>query len=331
MRESDPSSIHREESLPLDRRYRRSSGHPLLAVIFITLGVLFLLNNFGVLEWSMWGIIWRFWPVILILLGLDLVFGRSRLGAFLVFFFGLMVVGLLIGGVLSGRLSGGAGPFGSTDLSGKVATWSVPAADYPTVQTRVVRVQSGAERLNIDDASQAEVLRGSTRYFGTDNKPRLSVSESDHQLLLDLVTKEQGVFGWGWGGRPETQLTLGQPQLVTDLEVNGGAGETDIRLHTVKMKTLTLHLGAGSMNIDLGTPSVPSGQSNIEVGTGSAEVRLPREVGLQVQYEVGLGSLEVQNSSFHGKGEYSSPGYAIAPLKMRLKVKVGVGSVTIEQ
>ncbi len=46
-------------------------------LILIAAGILFLLANLGLLPAGFWGAIWRFWPVILILLGLDIILSRQ--------------------------------------------------------------------------------------------------------------------------------------------------------------------------------------------------------------------------------------------------------------
>src|SRR5688572_8704882 len=47
------------------------------ALILIFIGILFLLQNFGILPWSVWGFLWRFWPLLLIIWGLQAIFGRT--------------------------------------------------------------------------------------------------------------------------------------------------------------------------------------------------------------------------------------------------------------
>ncbi len=45
--------------------------------LFIFAGIIFLLNTFGILPWNVWGTISHFWPVFLILVGVDMIFGKS--------------------------------------------------------------------------------------------------------------------------------------------------------------------------------------------------------------------------------------------------------------
>lgn len=61
------------------RTWRRRSGlfFPLLLV---AVGILFLLVNLGVVGREIWRDVWRFWPALLILLGLDLLGGRGSIG-----------------------------------------------------------------------------------------------------------------------------------------------------------------------------------------------------------------------------------------------------------
>lgn len=53
------------------------------AVFLITIGLLFLGNNFGIFPWSIWANLIPYWPVLIIFAGIDAIFGRTRLGHFL--------------------------------------------------------------------------------------------------------------------------------------------------------------------------------------------------------------------------------------------------------
>lgn len=76
---------------------RRRYPHIVLPTLLIIVGTLMLLNNLGVLPWSFWGSIWRLWPLILILLGIEVIVtgrgGWSAVGAAI----GLVSIVALIG------------------------------------------------------------------------------------------------------------------------------------------------------------------------------------------------------------------------------------------
>lgn len=51
----------------------------LFALILIFIGTIVLLNNFNILPWEVWENLWKFWPVILIIWGLQTLTNKSSL------------------------------------------------------------------------------------------------------------------------------------------------------------------------------------------------------------------------------------------------------------
>lgn len=66
------------------------------AILLIFLGIVFLLNNLNILPWTIWLSLWRLWPVILILAGLQTVFRGSKIADWLIYLLGLIIsIGLI--------------------------------------------------------------------------------------------------------------------------------------------------------------------------------------------------------------------------------------------
>lgn len=57
---------------------RRPLASLLVPVTIIATGVVLLLNTLGILPWSSWANIGRFWPVPVILIGLSLLWRNCR-------------------------------------------------------------------------------------------------------------------------------------------------------------------------------------------------------------------------------------------------------------
>jgi len=73
------------------------------ALLIIALGFLLLLNNFGIISWSVWAVLWRFWPLFLILWGVELAFGKTQTARFISLL--LIIVALVLGFVVVNRTS----------------------------------------------------------------------------------------------------------------------------------------------------------------------------------------------------------------------------------
>src|SRR3990170_3880770 len=79
-------------------------------ILLIGLGLVFLLTNLGMLSTSIWGVLLRIWPVILIAIGIDLLIGRRSLWGrllALVLILAVLAGGLWIGGVRIGEVQRG--------------------------------------------------------------------------------------------------------------------------------------------------------------------------------------------------------------------------------
>jgi hypothetical protein len=82
---------------------KKKNGDVVGAVLMIILGMIFLANNFGFLPWSVWGTLWRFWPVFLILSGVQMFLGES---GWVRSIFAVLVIMFLVGGLMYLMFSG---------------------------------------------------------------------------------------------------------------------------------------------------------------------------------------------------------------------------------
>jgi hypothetical protein len=53
-------------------------------LLFLLVGITFLMNNMGIIPWSFWASLWQFWPVILIIIGFRILFGSGIFSRFIV-------------------------------------------------------------------------------------------------------------------------------------------------------------------------------------------------------------------------------------------------------
>ncbi|MBI3888893.1 hypothetical protein HY311_03860 [Candidatus Nomurabacteria bacterium] len=70
------------------------SGVSGLAVFFV--GILLLLNTFGLASRGVWNYIWPFWPVLLILMGIRIITGYNKVARFFIFIFSLVMFSFIV-------------------------------------------------------------------------------------------------------------------------------------------------------------------------------------------------------------------------------------------
>jgi len=54
----------------------RIASAPVWGVFLLFLGIVFLLQTTGFLPWGLWGTLWRFWPVLIIIIGVGILLRR---------------------------------------------------------------------------------------------------------------------------------------------------------------------------------------------------------------------------------------------------------------
>jgi len=106
----------------MSRREPRISLAPFVwGGLFLFCGIVLLLQVSGVLPWGLWGTLWKFWPVLIIIVGLSFLIPRRQ--AWLMAVIVLAVIGAGVAIILAGNRSG---------LSGDVVnaeSYTVPLGD----------------------------------------------------------------------------------------------------------------------------------------------------------------------------------------------------------
>ncbi len=290
----------------------RRIGFPLGATILIVIGVVFLLNNLGYLSWDVWGTLWRFWPVLLILVGVNFFLAGSRPWVMLIVTFVVL-----------------AGVF--------LAVWAMSGSGALTKQTTVSFSQplGAVERAEVQiDFGAGKLVVGSLPY-GSD---RLAAGEVSEGAVRD-ATVSGGVArlrltapasGWWVPGAPsadwKVRLTR---QVPLDLVFKTGANESQIDLTDLLVASFTLESGA-SRNLVILPANAGMTRASIKAGAADIKVVVPSGVGARIKAEAGVSSVDIDQARFPRTGDYYvSPNYTAAFNRVELELKAGAASITV--
>lgn len=313
---------------------------PIWAYVLIFIGVVFLLNNFNLLPWESWQIIWRFWPFILVFIGLQMVFGRSRAGQVIAAVLSLVLVVLLllvilasgnqtINNYLKDRISWWPNVYLVARQETKTETITVAQGDYVGVVKRSLKADLGVAKLTLDDESGTDFLRVVSKYYERYETPSVERSLTGGELELRFKTITQSRFLPGFFHDTSHRLTLGQSELRTDLDIDIGTGSAEIDLDTVGLDNFVVDVGTGSAKVVLGKAALPTKTMKLDVGTGQIELKLPKDVGIKINHKVGLGEFSVDGSALKDDGTYTSPNYEDSVIKLEIDASVGTGQIEI--
>jgi len=285
-------------------------------IILISLGVLFLLNNLGFIELNLWDVIMRFWPILLIAIGLDILIGRrSAWGAAIA---AVVVLAILAGGIV---------------FFDNQAQWTYASENFEiplgNVEEATISLDPGLGYLLVDALPKGSnvLLRGEIRPFSGDEIGK-TVDISGTRATIDLRTEGVIVapFFGGWSDQPSWDLAL-HPEVATDLFVDFGVGKAELDLQDLQIGEIHVEQGLGQMILLL--PSADNMDINLDGGIGEIRVVIPKDVGVRLRAGVGIGNVQVPSDFTRDGDFYLSPGYAAAENQIEMVIDLGIGSVQV--
>ena len=284
--------------------------------ILIGLGLLFLANNFGLLPGNVWAVAWRFWPLLLVLLGLEILIGRrSTLVSAIIAVVGiLLIVGLVAAAVYWGW--GGVSQSGVTEHVVQEMEGAESAAvtlDFPVGDLRVRALEDSPDLMD-------------ARFSGLPVERRYEVRAGRGDLRLK---SREGSFIWWPGATVENSWDIALSSRVPlILDVDTGVGQTALDLSDLQVTEFSLEAGVGSVHVIL--PATGLVAVSVDAGVGEVVLEIPEGVAARIDADTGLGGLSIDEGRFPRAGKYyESPDYATADDRIDLEINGGVGTITV--
>ncbi len=312
------------------------NGRPalsLFALLLIAVGVVLLLQNLGVLSWELWLEIWRFWPVLLIAIGVGLVLGQR---------FRWLSMGI-VAAMLAGSIAGAAL---LAESSGDVDVdhFTVPLDDTRSLD---LWVAFGLGSLTIDSLPEGSPNLVVGTFESRCAAPEIRVRRDGDAVSLDI--EREDLDAEMDPGRlalcfrdADWRLSLSRlPEVTIDL----GLGAASIDLDLTDLKTRSLYVDGGAASVEIWMPADPGDmEAVISVAAASIDVRIPGEVEASIVNDTNLSSFDVDRrfpsldlrdaSAAAGRPSsnvYQSPGYRESDNRIRLEVLGGVSSVNVRK
>lgn len=305
-------------------------------LILIFIGGVFLLENFGVIDFY-WSSVWRLWPLFLVVLGANMLLNRGNNKAGGLVAAAITLVALAI-----------IGYQGSRPRYEQRSNWSFRHDDEergggeedrparPSSATFTEQYVAGTRhaQLNINGGATSYKLKNTT-----DNLFDADVEQAFGGYTLDKITRDsmeilnfrmqqrKGNWNMGDGEGNEAVIRLNN-KPIWDISVEMGAGETDFDLSEFKVRKLEFKGGAASFNCKLGQPV---GTTSVFVETGVAEVgiNIPREAACRIKVQSGLSSKDFDGFTKQDDNTYVSGNYASAANKIDISLKGGLSSFEV--
>lgn len=307
--------------------------HVFWAFILISIGILFMLNNFGVLEFG-FRTLWSLWPLILILWGISVLPIRD----------GIKIVALVIVLALTviffNRISERTPWFHFHNFQGfSDKDWEVDEDDPATYNYQPQNLSvpydslAGKGELKLEAAAGNFSLQGITSDYLSFSKTgdignySLTTTDENGRKRINLSMEKSGIRHSVKENKVEIRLS-DKPSWNLDFDI--GAAEIMMDLRDYKIDTTSINAGASSIEITLGDKS-PQTVMTFNAGASSITVDIPKGSGCQIKSESFMISKEFDGFSKKGEGIYQTDNFATSKNKIFLKVKTAISKIEINR
>jgi len=316
--------------------------------ILISLGVIFLLQSFGVIHIHFWNII-RLWPIFIVIAGINLIFANNRTPLATALKIGVVVIGLLV--LVFGRFDRDRGwrsfPHFSyrddkndddsdidfnfddddddkADAGSKVGQSQFHEPLAPNTQIAKLNISGGGTSYNLSDTTgqlfEAVTQRHLINYMLTH-----TTQDSLHTLNFKMAN---GKGHFNFGKKSETVTFKLNTTPIWDFDIQTGATEMNFDLTKFKVRNLDLNGGAAAFKLKLGQPLETT---TIDVSTGAASVKIaiPKDAACKITTDSGLSSKDFSGFNKISDDHYETPGFATAKNKILITFDGGVSDFTV--
>jgi hypothetical protein len=319
--------------------------------ILVCIGAIFLLNNFGYIDFH-WVNIIHLWPVFLIMGGVNLVLAGNRSAWATLLKLGVVVLGfglLLFGHFERYSFWPRAYNFHYNDDNNNDNDDDDDDNDSTSTDKGVVKIE-GSSVFNKDYTPDAKLARleisgGGTTYTLRDTTSQLFKAETkeyygkyefnstkdDSVYVLSLKMKNKK--GWHFNSDDDKSNLANimlNPNPLWDISVETGATKLNFDLTKFKIKNLTLKGGAASFDVKLGNPLATT---NVEISTGVSEVNIsvPKEAACSIRTNSGLSSNEFAGFDKKDNNVYETAGFDAAKNKIYIHMSGAVSDFKVNR
>ena len=329
-------------------------------IFLLTFGVLFLARRAGWLD-ADWHALVNLWPVLLILVGINLILERRGNPA-------AFVTTVMLAVAVPTTIFG----FFARDRNHNEFNmrWDRDDNDHDDndngnddddndneEEYRSEREHRGSSSTSLQTNTFTETMDGDTREAVlklSGGAGRFVISEPTTELIKADTKQSVGSYSMSVDRdattriptielkpteeNQEVDLDNGDFENRVDVHLNAkpvwrmdvalGAGQGDLDLSQYAVQTLKIGAGAAELDLKLGSKADQS-DVKLDVGAASVTVRVPKEVGCRVKKDGALNIDQLDDFTDAGNGEFTSPGYDASTKKITIRFNGGISRLKV--
>jgi len=303
------------------------TSHIFWGVFFLTIGGLLLLGNFTELNFT-WDSAWKYWPMVLVLIGVSILVknqvGKNIIGG---------LAGLVLAFTLYASVSATTNllhnniDFSFDDDNGAVYDTTNYIEDFSdSIKTASINFSGGAGTFNI--ITPTDKL-AEFRALGKEENYKVSRNDngSHSEITFDM---KSSTFRFGKKNyKNKVDMSLSQkPDWELNFEV--GAASLDLDLTPYKVSRVDVDMGAAALKIKFGDLA-ESTRFKLNAGASDIDILIPDSTGCEINSDVALSSKNYEGFKKVSKQIYHTENFDTAKKRIYIEIDSGVSSIDVRK
>lgn len=316
-------------------------------VLLLFIGGVLLLQNFNVINFY-WSNVWRFWPMLLIIFGVNILFNKSNSNTGQYISLGLLVVTLSFLFYRGQQPSNYSDRFtknlkfnnndndlnfnwddgdnaDDTSTAGNRLSFSEPMIATEVAKTAELNMAGGGISFNLDGETDSLF---DARVKSKRNNFSLNKMVTDSATILDFkMLEKQNKFNFGDGNKVNFRLNTA-PIWTINLKL--GAGESDLDFTNYRVRTFTFNGGASALDLKFGA-TLPIVDVDVKSGVADIKIKVPKSVGCRITAKTGLSSKDFDGFDKISDNVYETSNYKTSTNKIFIKLDGGLSNFEVDR
>jgi hypothetical protein len=311
----------------------------LWGIILLFVGLILLLENFNVIEFY-WRNVWGFWPVFLIIAGINILFNRNKSQVGNMISIGVLVITLgflfyrgqqppenrgLFGGNFGDKIDIDINNDDEDTLNTQRLTFTEPF-DIASSGKVVMDISGGGTSFKLGGPTDSLVEAVVEKSRGTFTLKKELIDSV--QRLTFRMQEKKGKWNMNDGGNDVNFKLNTQPEW--ELNMNMGAGEVDFDLSAYKIRTFKFEGGAAALDIQMGD-LLPIADVIVKTGVADVKIKVPTAAGCRIKSSTGLSAKDFTGFTKLDNGTYETPNYATSTKKIFITLDGGLSNFEVSR
>jgi len=314
-------------------------------ILLLFIGGVLLLENFGVIDFY-WRNVWHFWPVFLIIAGVNILFNKNNSQTGSIISIAVLVVTLSFlffrGQEEPDRNSWWGHNFkkdvdiniddnddndnDSNDTAFNQLKLSEPLVAIDSAKKTILNISGGGVSFNLDGETAELINADIKKKHGNFS---LTKQTTDSTTVLNFkMGDKKNKWNFGDGGNDVDFRLNKLPEWTINMKL--GAGEADFDFADYKVRTFRFDGGAASMDIKIGN-LLPITDVIVKSGLAEVKIKIPEGSGCIIKTKTGLSAKDFSGFDKISDGVYQTSNYKTSTKKIFINLDGGLSSFEVDR